>query len=67
MITPLADDPVAQWKAAKVAATDALVATDATITHHHSVGRDHAPALRGDRESGVELLQVIKRIWTRTG
>ena len=61
VITPLADDPVAQWKAAKVAATDALVATDATITHHHSVGRDHAPWLSAEiGESGVELLQVIK-------
>ncbi len=61
VIAPLADDPVAQWKAAKVAATDALVATDATITHHHSVGRDHAPWLSAEiGESGVELLQVIK-------
>ncbi len=61
VIAPLADDPVAQWKAAKVAATDALVATDATITHHHSVGRDHAPWLSAEiGESGVGLLQVIK-------
>jgi alkyldihydroxyacetonephosphate synthase len=61
VITPLADDPVAQWKAAKAAATQALVDTDATITHHHSVGRDHAPWLVGEvGESGVELLRAIK-------
>ena len=47
VICPMADDPVAQWRAAKMAATQALVDTDATITHHHSVGRDHAPWLAG--------------------
>ncbi len=52
---------MAQWKAAKRAATDALVATDATITHHHAVGRDHAPWLAAEiGESGVGLLRVIK-------
>ena len=61
VIAPLAADPVAQWKAAKRAATDALVASDATITHHHAVGRDHAPWLSAEiGDSGVELLRVIK-------
>ena len=35
-----------QWRAAKAAATDAIVAAGATLTHHHAVGRDHAPWLR---------------------
>lgn len=61
VICPLAEDPVAQWQSAKRAATDALVATDATITHHHSVGRDHAPWLAAEiGESGVDLLGAIK-------
>ncbi len=61
VICSLADDPVAQWQQAKRAATDALVATDATITHHHSVGRDHAPWLGAEiGDSGVELLRAIK-------
>ena len=61
VICPLAEDPVAQWQQAKRAATDALVATDATITHHHSVGRDHAPWLGAEiGDSGVELLRAIK-------
>ncbi len=61
VITPLADDPVTQWRAAKAAATQALVDTDATITHHHSVGRDHAPWLVGEvGQSGVDLLRAIK-------
>jgi alkyldihydroxyacetonephosphate synthase len=32
-----------QWRAAKTAATDAIVASGGTITHHHAVGRDHRP------------------------
>jgi alkyldihydroxyacetonephosphate synthase len=30
-----------QWGAIKTAASDALLACGATITHHHAVGRDH--------------------------
>jgi alkyldihydroxyacetonephosphate synthase len=36
-----ADDPLAQWAAAKTAANTAIRACGATITHHHGVGTDH--------------------------
>jgi alkyldihydroxyacetonephosphate synthase len=36
---------VAAWDDLKAAAGDVLVASGATITHHHAVGRDHAPWL----------------------
>jgi alkyldihydroxyacetonephosphate synthase len=32
----------AQWRAAKDAASAAIVAAGATISHHHGIGRDHA-------------------------
>ncbi|HUS64706.1 MAG TPA: FAD-binding oxidoreductase, partial [Kofleriaceae bacterium] len=32
-----------QWRAIKDAASDALIASGATITHHHAVGRLHRP------------------------
>ncbi len=32
-----------QWGAIKRAVSDAILAAGATITHHHSVGRDHRP------------------------
>jgi alkyldihydroxyacetonephosphate synthase len=35
-----------QWDAIKHAASEALLAFGATITHHHSVGRDHGPWYR---------------------
>jgi alkyldihydroxyacetonephosphate synthase len=43
-------DPAAQWRRAKAAALDAMLAAGGTITHHHAVGRDHAPWL--EREIG---------------
>jgi alkyldihydroxyacetonephosphate synthase len=50
-----------QWRAAKTAASDAIVAHGGTITHHHAVGRDHTPWLRSELgELGVELLRAAK-------
>ena len=34
---------LAQWRAIKSAASDALIRAGGTITHHHAVGRDHRP------------------------
>jgi alkyldihydroxyacetonephosphate synthase len=48
---------VAQWQAVKQAASDAIIAGGGTITHHHAVGRDHAPWL--DRELGREGLAAL--------
>jgi alkyldihydroxyacetonephosphate synthase len=38
-----AGEELAQWTAIKRAASDALNANGATITHHHAVGRTHRP------------------------
>jgi alkyldihydroxyacetonephosphate synthase len=54
-------DPFAQWRAAKRAATDAVVAAGGTITHHHAVGADHAPWLRAEvGPLGHDLLRVVR-------
>jgi alkyldihydroxyacetonephosphate synthase len=56
-----ADDALGQWRTAKRAASDAIVAGGGTITHHHAVGRDHAPWMRAEvGELGVELLRAAK-------
>ncbi|HEV3229661.1 MAG TPA: FAD-binding oxidoreductase [Solirubrobacteraceae bacterium] len=53
---------IEQWRAAKTAATDAIVAAGGTITHHHAVGRDHAPWLRDEiGELGISALRALKR------
>jgi alkyldihydroxyacetonephosphate synthase len=50
-----------QWRAAKTAATDAIVGAGGTITHHHAVGRDHAPWMRAEvGDVGVEVLRAAK-------
>ncbi|MDQ3719297.1 MAG: FAD-binding oxidoreductase, partial [Actinomycetota bacterium] len=55
------DAELEQWSAAKSAASDAIVALGATITHHHAVGRDHLPWMYDEvGELGVELLRAAK-------
>lgn len=54
-------DPIAQWQAAKRAASDAIAEAGATITHHHAVGSDHAPWMRAEiGDAGIALLAAIK-------
>lgn len=63
-----ADDPGAQWRAAKQAATDALVRSGAALTHHHAVGTDHAPWMPAAvGELGVEVLRAVKQVVDPSG
>jgi alkyldihydroxyacetonephosphate synthase len=55
------EEPAAQWRSLKTAATDAIVAAGGTLTHHHAIGRDHAPWLADeDGPLGVEILRAVK-------
>ena len=52
---------IEQWRAAKSAACEAIVAAQGTITHHHAVGRDHAPYMPAEvGEVGIEALRAVK-------
>lgn len=52
---------IEQWRAVKTAACEAIVAHEGTITHHHAVGRDHAPYMRAEvGDLGVEALRALK-------
>jgi alkyldihydroxyacetonephosphate synthase len=54
-------DELGQWRAVKRAAGEAIVAGGGTVTHHHGVGRDHAPWM--EREvgaGGVAALRALK-------
>jgi alkyldihydroxyacetonephosphate synthase len=54
-------NPIDQWRAAKKAASDAMVRTGATITHHHAVGADHRPWMRDEvGDLGVGMLRAVK-------
>jgi alkyldihydroxyacetonephosphate synthase len=53
--------PLDQWRAAKRAASEAIMGAGGTITHHHAVGRDHVPWMRAEvGELGVDLLRAAK-------
>ena len=54
-------NPIEQWRKAKIAASDAMVRTGATITHHHAVGADHRPWMRDEvGDLGVQVLRAVK-------
>ena len=54
-------DGLAQWLPAKAAASDAMIAAGASITHHHAVGQDHKPWLASEiGPVGVEMLRAVK-------
>ena len=50
-----------QWQAAKAAATEAMLAHGGTVSHHHAVGRDHAPWLADEiGPAGLDALRAAK-------
>src|SRR5579864_3052488 len=57
------EDPVAQWRTAKAAASEAILATGGSITHHHGVGIDHRPWY--EREIGDLAIDVLRAVKSR--
>jgi len=54
-------EEIDQWRRVKSAACEAIVAEGGTITHHHAVGRDHAPYMAAEvTETGLEVLRAVK-------
>jgi alkyldihydroxyacetonephosphate synthase len=50
-----------QWAAVKRAASEAIVAHGGTITHHHAIGRDHAPYMKAEvGRTGLDVLHAVK-------
>jgi alkyldihydroxyacetonephosphate synthase len=50
-----------QWAAAKRAASEAIVTHNGTITHHHAIGRDHAPYMEAEvGRTGLDVLRAVK-------
>ena len=68
VVSAQADDPVAQWREAKRAASEALVAAGGSITHHHAIGTDHRAWLANEvGQLGVEVLRAVKARLDPTG
>jgi alkyldihydroxyacetonephosphate synthase len=61
-------NPIEQCRKAKTAASEAMMRTGATITHHHAVGADHRPWMRDEvGDLGVEVLRAVKATLDPTG
>jgi len=61
-------EEVEQWRRVKAAACEAIVAAQGTITHHHAVGRDHAPYMEAEvGELGLDLLRTAKERFDPAG
>ena len=55
------DGELAQWRAIKTAASDAIAACGGTISHHHGVGEDHLPWIEQEKGAlGIDVLRAIK-------
>ncbi len=62
------DGEIAQWKAIKKAASDAITANGGTISHHHGVGEDHLPWMANEKGAlGLEVLRAVKRVFDPKG
>jgi alkyldihydroxyacetonephosphate synthase len=61
-------EEIEQWRQVKRAASEAIVASGGTITHHHAVGRDHAPYMEAEvGRTGLDVLRAVKDQLDPTG
>ncbi len=61
------DDPVSQWRAAKAAASDAILEAGGSISHHHGVGRDHRSWYQTESGAAVDRAPARDQTDTRPG
>jgi alkyldihydroxyacetonephosphate synthase len=55
-------EEIQQWVKIKKAATDCIMRNGGTLSHHHGIGRDHAPWIKQELgENGLALLRAIKK------
>ena len=65
---PDPDETLDRWQAIKRAASEAIVAEGATISHHHGIGTDHAPYLSSEKGPlGMAALESIVRTFDPDG
>ena len=62
VLAGIRSDPLATWEPVKARVNDAIIGAGGTISHHHAVGRDHAPWLAEEiGDTGIRILTAIKR------
>ena len=59
---------IEQWWEVKRAATESILAAGGTLSHHHGIGRDHAPWLEEEvGPVGMAALRALKRAFDPAG
>jgi alkyldihydroxyacetonephosphate synthase len=62
VLAGIKSDPLDTWDVVKHRVGDAIMASGGTITHHHAIGRDHAPWLVDEiGDTGIRILRAVKR------
>jgi alkyldihydroxyacetonephosphate synthase len=60
--TPVVGEEIETWKELKTTASNAIINSSGSISHHHGVGLDHRAWLRQDiGDTSVELLRNLKK------
>ncbi|WP_250646217.1 FAD-binding oxidoreductase [Microbacterium tenebrionis] len=68
IIGNLKGDVLSDWDAIKSRVNDAILQAGGTISHHHGVGRDHAPWLAHEiGDGGIRILRALKAELDPTG
>ena len=61
VLANIREDHLGAWSQIKARINDAILGAGGTISHHHAVGRDHAPWLQQEiGETGIRILHAIK-------
>jgi alkyldihydroxyacetonephosphate synthase len=67
-VAPDPDETLVRWQALKAAASQAIVAYGATISHQHGVGRDHAGYVAAEKgHLGMAILSDLCRRFDPNG
>ncbi len=68
IVAGIKGDPLGTWATVKSGVNDAIVTGGGTLSHHHGVGRDHAPWLEQEiGHTGMRMLRAIKAELDPTG
>lgn len=68
IVAGIKGDQQGVWAAVKAGVNDAIVAGGGTLSHHHGVGRDHAPWLEREiGHNGMRMLRALKAELDPTG
>jgi alkyldihydroxyacetonephosphate synthase len=62
------DENLHQWREIKHAASQAIINSGGTISHHHGIGKDHSPYLKWEKgQIGLEMIENMGKFFDPLG